>query len=91
MNRYQRVSVNLPSQQLTQIDRAVGAGEFGSRSEVMREALRVWLHRRVLHAGGHGAQRFSRSLEARHDPDQAQPTQPAERVELLFDAGDAKA
>lgn len=83
-----KISVILPSQQLAQVRRVVEGGEFGSAAEVVREALRVWLHRRALHAGGHGAQRFSRSLEARHEPDHAQP---AERVELLFDAGDAKA
>ena len=83
-----KINVNLPSQQHAQVVRAVEAGEFRSAAAVVREALRVWLHRRALHAGAHGAQRFSRTLEARHD---APIVEPAERVELLFDAGDAKA
>jgi Arc/MetJ-type ribon-helix-helix transcriptional regulator len=83
-----KISVILSPQQSAQVRRVVEGGEFASAAAVMREALRVWLHRRALHAGGHGAQRFSRSLEARHDPAHVEV---AERVELLFDAGDAKA
>jgi Arc/MetJ-type ribon-helix-helix transcriptional regulator len=88
MSRSGRISVKLPSQHLSQIRRVVDAGEYASAAAVMREALRAWLHRRALHAGAHGAQRFSRTLEARHE---APIVEPAERVELLFDAGDAKA
>jgi len=88
VNRFQKISVHLSSQQLSQIERAVRAGEFASRGAAVREALRTWLHRRALHAGAHGAYRFSRTLESRHDHAHVEP---AERVELLFDAGDAKA
>ena len=86
MSRSGKVSVDLTPQQLSQVRRMVQAGEFASASALMREAVRSFLHRRALHAGAHGA-RFSRSLEARHEalPDVS------ERVELLFDAGDAKA
>jgi Arc/MetJ-type ribon-helix-helix transcriptional regulator len=85
MSRSGKISVELTPQQLAQVRRIVGAGEFGSASALLREAVRSFLHRRVLHAGSHGVSRFSRSLEARQDID------PCERVELLFDAGDAKA
>jgi Arc/MetJ-type ribon-helix-helix transcriptional regulator len=88
VNRFHKLSVNLPSEQHAQIQRVVDGGEFVSPAAVVREAVRVWLHRRALQAGAHGAQRFSRRLEARHDLAHAEP---AERVELLFDAGDAKA
>jgi Arc/MetJ-type ribon-helix-helix transcriptional regulator len=88
MSRSGRINVKLPLQQHAQIRRVVEAGEFASTAAVVREALRAWLHRRALHAGAHGAQRFSRTVEARHD---LPVVESAERVELLFDAGDAKA
>jgi Arc/MetJ-type ribon-helix-helix transcriptional regulator len=83
-----KLSVSLTSQQLAQIGQIVEAGEFGSAAAVVREALRAWLHRRALHAGEHGAQRLRRTLEARQEVALGAPS---ERVELLFDAGDAKA
>jgi Arc/MetJ-type ribon-helix-helix transcriptional regulator len=87
MSRSGKISVELTPQQLSLVRSIVQGGEFRSAAAVVREALRTFLHRRALHAGSHGATRFSRSLEARHE------TLPevAERVELLFDAGDAKA
>ena len=88
MSRSGKISVEVTAQQLSQVRSIVGAGEFDSAAAVLREALRTWLHRRALHAGAHGAARFSRSLEARQDLIQAESL---ERVELLFDAGDAKA
>jgi Arc/MetJ-type ribon-helix-helix transcriptional regulator len=88
MSRSGKISVDITSQQLSQVRGIVEAGEFPSASALMREALRSWLHRRALHAGPHGAARFSRSLESRQDLIQAEVL---ERVELLFDAGDAKA
>jgi Arc/MetJ-type ribon-helix-helix transcriptional regulator len=88
MSRSGKISVELTPQQLSQVRSIVQGGEFRSAAAVVREALRTFLHRRALHAGSHGATRFSRSLEARHD---AHPTEVSERVELLFDAGDAKA
>ena len=84
MRRSDRVSVVLASQEAAQVRRLVDAGEFASRAAVMREALRVWLQRRALHAGRLGVQRLSRTIAAR-----LEPTEPVERVELLFDAGDA--
>lgn len=82
-----KVSLSLTPQQHSQIRRVVEAGEFASAAAVVKEALRAWLHKRTLHAGGHGAERLRRSLEARQDVSH----EPCERVELLFDAGDAKA
>jgi putative addiction module CopG family antidote len=86
--RRSKLSVSLTPQQASQIRGVVEAGEFGSAAAVVREALRAWLHRHALHGGEHSAQRLRRSLEARHELPHAEP---CERVELLFDAGDAKA
>jgi Arc/MetJ-type ribon-helix-helix transcriptional regulator len=87
MSRSGKISVELTAQQLAQVRRIVGAGEFGSASALLREAVRGFLHRRALHAGPHGASHFSQSLELRQDV----AADPCERVELLFDAADAKA
>ena len=87
MSRSGKISVDLTPDQLSQVRRIVGAGEFASASAFLREAVRAFLHRRTLHAGPHGAVHFSRSLEARQDL----ASDPCERVELMFDAGDAKA
>jgi Arc/MetJ-type ribon-helix-helix transcriptional regulator len=83
MGRSRRVSLEIATSDLMQVRRAVEAGEFASTAAVMREALRSWLERRSLHGGHLGVSRFSGSLEALAEP--------CERVELLFDAGDAKA
>jgi Arc/MetJ-type ribon-helix-helix transcriptional regulator len=87
MSRSGKLSVDLTPEQLSQVRRIVQAGEFGSAAAVMREALKNWLHRRALHAGPHGAGHFARSLEARREA----LVEISERVELMFDAGDAKA
>jgi len=88
MRRTGKISTSIPRQQLLQVRAIVEAGEFDSAAAVMREALKTWLRRRALHAGSHGAARLTRSLEARRP---LTPGEPHERVDLLFDAGDAKA
>jgi Arc/MetJ-type ribon-helix-helix transcriptional regulator len=86
MKRSRRMSIDVPRDQIEQVRHLVEAGEFASTSAVIREALRAFLHRRALHAGQLGASRLSRTLQAR-----LEPGEPFERVDLLFDAGDAKA
>jgi len=86
MRRSGRVSIAIPRDEIEQVRGIVEAGEFASTAAVMREALRAFLHRRALHAGQFGAARLSRTLQAR-----LESLEPAERVDLLFDAGDAKA
>jgi Arc/MetJ-type ribon-helix-helix transcriptional regulator len=88
MSRSGKVSVGLTRHQLSQIRRVVDAGEFSSTAAVVREAVGAWLQRRTLHAGRLGAARLTRTLQARQE---AAPGEPFERVELMFDAGDAKA
>jgi Arc/MetJ-type ribon-helix-helix transcriptional regulator len=88
MRRTGKISITVSRQQLLRVKRIVEAGEFESAAAVVREALRAWLQRRTLHAGRLGESRLRRSLEARREPAQSEPR---ERVDLLFDAGDAKA
>ena len=85
MKRSRRLSVALPAEQASQIRRIVDAGEFASASAVIREAVRSWLKRRALHGGRHVAARLSRGVQAVRETG----PEPFERVELLFDAGDA--
>jgi Arc/MetJ-type ribon-helix-helix transcriptional regulator len=86
MSRSGKLSIAIPRDEIDQVRRLVEAGEFASSGDVVREALRAFLHRRALHAGPHGTARLSRTLQAR-----LESVEPAERVDLLFDAGDAKA
>ena len=86
MSRSDKLSVAVPRDEVDQVRRLVQAGEFASSAAVLREALRAFLHRRALHAGQHGTARFSRTVQAR-----LEALEPCERVDLLFDAGDAKA
>jgi Arc/MetJ-type ribon-helix-helix transcriptional regulator len=86
MRRSGKLNIAIPRDQIDQVRRLVDAGEFASSAAVVREALRAFLHRRALHGGPHGATRLSRTLQAR-----LEALEPAERVDLLFDAGDAKA
>jgi Arc/MetJ-type ribon-helix-helix transcriptional regulator len=88
MSRSGRLNVVLPREELHQIGQIVDAGEFGSAAAVVREAVRAWLHRRALHAGSHGTTRLARSVQERLELALAEP---CERVDLLFDAADAKA
>jgi Arc/MetJ-type ribon-helix-helix transcriptional regulator len=84
MSRSGKISVALPRDQISQIKDVVEAGEHGSTGAVIREAVRAWLHRRSLR--GSSTARFNRQVRV-----EGLPPEPAERVELLFDAGDAKA
>ena len=86
MKRSDRISVALSPHQLEQLRLIVEAGEFVSTAAAVREALRTWLQRKNRHARHAGAVRFAHTLAARQDA-----PEPFERVELLFDAGDAKA
>ena len=86
MRRSSRLSIAIAREQIDQVRQLVEAGEFASSAAVLREALRAFLHRRALHGGQHGTARLSRTLQAR-----LESVEPAERVDLLFDAGDAKA
>jgi len=83
MSRSGKISVALPREQLSQLKDVVETGEYGSAAAAVREAVRAWLHRR-----GVRAQAVSRFGRARLD---GLSPEPAERVELMFDARDAKA
>ena len=48
MSEVQKVSVALTTEQLAAVKAAVGSGDYATTSEVVREALRDWQHKREL-------------------------------------------
>jgi antitoxin ParD1/3/4 len=48
MPTIEKLSIALPKEMATLVRRAVDAGEYSSNSEVVREALRDWTHKRDL-------------------------------------------
>jgi len=52
MPSVEKVSIALPPQMLSIVRDAVETGEYASSSEVVREALRDWSHKRTLREKG---------------------------------------
>lgn len=48
MPTVEKLSIALPAEMAATIRRAVEAGEYSSNSEVIRDALRDWTHKRSL-------------------------------------------
>jgi antitoxin ParD1/3/4 len=48
----EKISVALPPEMISLVREAVEAGEYSSSSEVVREALRDWTHKRALREQG---------------------------------------
>ena len=44
----EKISIALPPEMVTLIREAVETGEYASNSEVVRDALRDWIHKRAL-------------------------------------------
>ena len=79
-----RFTVTLKAHEARAIGEAVASGEFRSPAGVLRKAVRAWLDLRWEEAARHAA------IRERLGPFGPE-SQPVERVELLFDAADAKA
>lgn len=52
MATVEKLSIALPSEMASIVRGAVEAGEYSSNSEVIRDALRVWTHRRIVREQG---------------------------------------
>lgn len=52
MPTIEKLSIALPSEMATLVRRAVDAGEYASNSEVIRDALRDWTHKRHMREMG---------------------------------------
>lgn len=54
MPTVEKISIALPPEMVTQLRQAVDTGEYASSSEVVRDALRDWRHKRQLQQNGIG-------------------------------------
>jgi antitoxin ParD1/3/4 len=52
MASIEKISIALPPEMVSLVRQAVDTGEYASSSEVVREALREWSHRRTLRREG---------------------------------------
>ena len=52
MPTIEKLSIALPAEMASQVRGAVEAGEYSSNSEVVRDALRDWTHKRNLRQQG---------------------------------------
>ena len=77
--------------QLQRVEYYVQSGVFDSPGAVLREALKTWLLLRSEEACRHAAIAAHIGLPFGASADLLPPDEPCERVELLFDAADAKA
>lgn len=82
-----KISVALTAEELSRIRGIVEAGVCDSPADVLREALRFWLAERCADTRPQAA--FGRAFGHRRRDDP--PAEVFERVDLLFDARDAKA
>ncbi len=77
MANVEKISVALTPEMAAMMREAVGSGEYASASEVMREALRDWKHRRK--------QREEAIVELRRLLDEGRSSGPSIDGELVFD------
>lgn len=52
MSSVEKISIALPPEMVAQLRQAVETGEYASSSEVIRDALRDWTHKRQLQQNG---------------------------------------
>lgn len=52
MPSVEKISIALPPEMVAQLRQAVATGEYASSSEVVRDALRDWSHKRQLQQNG---------------------------------------
>jgi len=52
MASIEKISIALPPEMVSAVHQAVESGEYASNSEVVREALRDWTHKRTLRQQG---------------------------------------
>jgi antitoxin ParD1/3/4 len=52
MPNVEKISIALPPEMAAQLRQAVATGEYASSSEVVRDALRDWTHKRQLQQNG---------------------------------------
>lgn len=86
MPTIEKLSVALPSEMAALVRRAVDLGEYSSNSEVIRDALRDWTHKRNLREQGLAGLR-KKWLEAVADNSEGLDPEPVfDQLEAKYEA-----
>ncbi len=87
MTSAEKMSIALPPEMVALVRSAVAAGEYGSSSEVIRDALRDWEHKRALRQQKRIAELRQRWQEALGDESPGVPAKPVlDRLARKFKA-----
>jgi len=86
MPTIEKLSIALPSEMAALVRRAVDVGEYSSNSEVIRDALRDWTHKRNLREQGLSNLRKAWHEAVTDDSEGLDPDPIFERLESKYDA-----
>jgi antitoxin ParD1/3/4 len=86
MPTIQKLSIALPSEMAAMVRRAVDLGEYSSNSEVIRDALREWTHKRNLREQGLAGLRKAWLEAVADDSEGLDPDSVFERLEGKYDS-----
>lgn len=81
-----KISIALPQEMVKQVREAVNTGEYASSSEVVREALRDWSHKRSLRQQGMDELRRVWKQAVADNTPGAAPDKVLERLERKYQA-----
>jgi antitoxin ParD1/3/4 len=91
MPTIEKLSIALPSEMAAIVRRAVDLGEYSSNSEVIRDALRDWTHKRSLREQGMAGLRKAWQDSVSDDSEGIDPDTAFERLEIKYNRlADAK-
>ena len=86
MPTIEKLSIALPSEMAALVRRAVDVGEYSSNSEVIRDALRDWTHKRNLREQGLSNLRKAWHEAVADDSEGLDPDPVFDRLESEYDA-----
>ena len=86
MPTIEKLSIALPTEMATIVRQAVEAGEYSSQSEVVRDALRDWTHKRRLRAKGLAEMRKAWAEAVADDSEGEDPATVLDALESRYDA-----
>jgi antitoxin ParD1/3/4 len=85
MPTIEKLSIALPSEMAALVRRAVDGGEYSSNSEVIRDALRDWTHKRNLREQGLSNLRKAWLEAITNDSEGLDPDAVFDRLESKYD------
>ena len=80
----EKLSIALPAEMAALVRHAVDLGEYSSNSEVIRDALRDWTHKRNLREQGMAGLRKARLESVSDNSDGLDPDTVFERLETKY-------